>query len=160
MFFKKKRTIKLKGITLTRINKKILNKLFVGQIVYVNVDIDTDIYSIETYNNERIGNVSSKDKEYAEKYNYAIIRNITDTNIELCIICENIFCIRLKIQMLLKLDNGTALVIKKINQSYYLFDDKNINVGKIIDQRINEELLSNIAVSQYENEKLLNIVYK
>jgi len=157
-FFKKKpqrvlmmHECELKGSTKNK------ESLYVGQLLNIFCNENTETYSVETFDGLKVGTLKSKDDIYGEKYNYAILRNIAD-KITVCVICDNVFSTKLKINLYNDIQNGAAC---KVLETGELIDisSKEI-IGKVDDFKISNINISNIAYAHISNKELVLLVYK
>ena len=158
--FKKKKQLQFHNVYLKNICKD-KNDLYIGKICNIVGDVTrngNETYYLETYEGKKIGTFRDNDFKYCESYKYAIIYSISEKEIVVCIICNNVYPIALNIKSNFNLENGEVL---KINKDGSLHDaQSNKFIGKIIDDRFNSLNLDNIALSQIDNNKLLTIIYK
>lgn len=148
-------------LELKEINKNAVANLFVGQILTIDVDAPEDEdgiiddenvkYNLITYpNNTKIGTLGSSDEEYGEKYQYAILKEISADKITACIICEKVWINRFKFEPSESIANGELLEIEMENNQYAVKHDGK-NVGTINDNRLNDDLLKKICYFSYDN---------
>ena len=140
-------------------------KLYVGQIVAINADInqnDNVIYSVTTFddcNNITIGKLKKDDEKYGEYYRYATIHDFSSQNINVAIIASNVFLKKFAINVNTNIKNGTLLNIVEQDNKYILMENS-IVVGEIIDTRFSKDFFEKIALSQYANNKLDTLIFK
>ncbi len=142
-------------IRMHQINVKIKkNKnVYPGQILSIDEDEESRYY-LEDYLDGTISNkISVNEAEYCENYNYGIVRSINNEIIDFCVICENGYLQRFKVDMRVNFPNGSAFIINNGE----LFNN-GIKVGKIVDERYsNQEIYINSLVN---NERLVVFIKK
>lgn len=136
--------------------------LYDGKICNIFADVNDNTmeekYDLYTYRDIKVGSFKKSDYSYCEKYNYAIIRNIQNKQITAYIICSDVYPISLKSTFNCNIENALVVNILKTGQ---IIDAKNKNViGNIIDDRLNDIIFSNIALTQIDNNRVLTLLYK
>lgn len=154
-----KKQLRLHLVELKYPTKK-MQKLYSGQIVSIVPDEKKDGFSLETYpDNQVVGHLSSSDYEYGRKYDYALLKDISEKGITACIICDSVYLQNFHISTIQNLSNGEILEIKKEDNTYKLISDSKI-IGEITDNRITENIINNISYISYDNGYAKAVIFK
>lgn len=161
-FFKKKKRI----LTLHKVELKNCCKnrdtLYDGKICNIYGDINDNSmeekYYLYTYGDIKVGSFKKSDYNYCENYKYAVIRSVKNKQILAYIICADVYPIALESNFNLNIENGQVVTILQNGQVIDM--QTKTNLGTIIDDRIKDIDISNIALAQIDNNKVLTLIYK
>lgn len=158
---KKKRYLTLHQVELKNCCKN-RDILYDGKICNIYEDINDnnmeEKYDLYTYDNIKVGSFKKSDYNYCENYKYAIIRYVKNKQISAYIICADVYPISLKSSFNCNIENGQVV---KISKDIQIFDVKtNNSIGTITDDRIKNINISDIALTQIDNNSVLTLIYK
>lgn len=134
------------------------SSVYIGQPVIIECDINRngeEYYYFTDFSGETISNkIKNKDLEYCENYRYGLVKEVTKNNdLLIMVLCrEDIYCNKYKIELNREYKNGEAFRIKN-----GLLYDSNIAVGKITDERYNNQ---NILLNALEDDRLIVFIQK
>ena len=112
---------------------------------------DTEYYNFMSYDGDVSNKIDNSERTYCEKYRYGIIKNISNDEMNVSIICCDGYLQRLKTN--LNVENGNSYIINGND----LLDNGNI-VGKITDYKYDPN--SNIRFNTVEDNKLIVFIQK
>ena len=160
-FKKKKRLLTLHQVELKNCCKN-RDTLYDGKICNICCDINDismeEKYDLYTYDDIKIGSFKKSDYDYCENYKYAIIRYVQNKQILAYIICADVYPISLKASFNCNVENGQVVTILQNGQIIDI--QTKANIGTIIDYRIKDINIPDIALAQIDNNKILTLIYK
>ena len=137
------------------------SELYSGKFIKLDCDYDENgdlienvKYYFKTIEGEKITSYIPENEElYCEKYEIGIIKDIQNDNINILLICEDVYINKYKILIDKETNNGEAFIIKNGD----LIDNNKV-IGKIIDDRYNQK--TQILINSYENGLLNVLIHK
>lgn len=133
-----------------------LSGLFVGQFVNISCEESSNNcnYYFYIYPDDKISyKIPAKEEFYCKSFNYGIIKNISDEQLEILLLCCPGYLQRYRIETTKNIKNGDSFII---NNSSLI--NNNEDYGRIVDDRYTPDV--NIILNSYDSGRLTAFIRK
>lgn len=147
--------INIHNVSVKPIKEK-LSSLFVGQFVNISCEESPNNcnYYFYIYPDDKVSyKIPATEEFYCKNFNYGIIKNISDKQLEISLLCCSGYLQRYRIETTKNIKDGDSFII---NNSSLI--NNNEDYGKIVDDRYTPDV--NIILNSYDNGRLTVFIRK